>query len=141
MFITLTTDWSRASNVLKSLENDNSNNSFIIILLFPLVRQIWSRIITRPATARTTKLIPAPGLLCWSSAVWPDGSKFCQILSYPSKNGQRLLKFSQSGKISPNLVTLVKWHYSNKINSKLAQCCFHVRFQDPIFALKPKKFL
>ena len=35
------------------------------------------------------------------------GHKCCQILNLPSKNCQRLLRFCQSGEISPNLVTLI----------------------------------
>ena len=37
------------------------------------------------------------------------GSKFCPILINPWKNCHRLLKRFQSGKISPNLVTLRLW--------------------------------
>ena len=35
-----------------------------------------------------------------------EGSKFCQTLNKPFKNCLRLLKFWQSGEISPNLVTV-----------------------------------
>ena len=35
------------------------------------------------------------------------GSKFDQILNGTIKNAQRILKFGPSGKISPNLVTVV----------------------------------
>ena len=35
-----------------------------------------------------------------------EGSKFCVILNVPSKLCQRLVRFCQSGEISPNLVSL-----------------------------------
>ena len=41
------------------------------------------------------------------------GSKFCQLLIKPQKICPRLLKLSQSGEISPNLVTLELSHSHN----------------------------
>ena len=38
------------------------------------------------------------------------GSKFCQILNKPLQNWPRLLKYCQSCEISPNLVTLNRYH-------------------------------
>ena len=37
------------------------------------------------------------------------GSKICQILNKRSKNCRKLLRFWQSGEISPNLVTLLRY--------------------------------
>ena len=39
------------------------------------------------------------------------GSKFCQTLNIPSIVSQRFLKVCPSGKISPNLVTMIPWLY------------------------------
>ena len=46
------------------------------------------------------------------------GSKFCPIQNKPSKNSQRLLKFCQSGKISPHLVTLIPFSAAPGLNPK-----------------------
>ena len=40
------------------------------------------------------------------SQIAKEGAAFCQIRNNPFKNCQRLVNFCQSGKISPNLVTL-----------------------------------
>ena len=37
--------------------------------------------------------------------------KFYQIVNKPPKNRPRLWRFCQSGEISPNLVTLIKWYF------------------------------
>ena len=39
------------------------------------------------------------------------GSKFCQTLNIPSIVSQQFLKVCPSGKISPNLVTMIPWLY------------------------------
>ena len=59
--------------------------------------------------------------------IWPNilkcaklGSQFCPIQNKPSNNSQRVLKFCQSGEISPNLVGskngvqnfATLWHFS-----------------------------
>ena len=40
--------------------------------------------------------------------------QFCQILNKPSKDCQKVLKFCQSGEISPNLVTVVALLHCSK---------------------------
>ena len=41
--------------------------------------------------------------------MYPNRLKIWQMLSWPSKIGQRFWKFRQIGETSPNLVTLVLW--------------------------------
>ena len=48
------------------------------------------------------------------------GFKFYQILNYPSTFCPRLLKFCQTGEISPNLVTLNKTALSATIGDKFS---------------------